>query len=160
MNILFVCTGNTCRSPMAAEMMKNLDDDPLGSIKVKSAGTFAAEDMPATPEATHVMEQRGMDIRKHRSKQFDVDLAEWADVILTMEAKHIEQIEAMVPTAEGKAHTLLAFGEHVDGFPGDGRYDISDPFGEPYEVYQACADMLEAGIAKAVARLAKENNAE
>jgi protein-tyrosine-phosphatase len=145
---------------MAAEMMKNLDDDPLGSIKVKSAGTFAAEDMPATPEAAQVMEKRGMDLKRHRSQQFDADLANWADVILTMEAKHIEQIEAMVPAAEGKAHTLLAFGEHVDGFPGDIRYDIPDPFGEPYEVYEACANMLDAGIAKAVMRLAKENNAE
>lgn len=141
-------------------MMKNLDDDPLGSIKVKSAGTFAPENMPATPEATEVMEKRGMDIKRHRSQQFDADLAEWADLILTMEAKHIEQIEAMVPDAEGKAHTLLAYGEYVDGYPGDGRYDIADPYGEPYEVYEACANALEAGIAKAVLRMASAKEAE
>ncbi len=135
--------------------MKNLDDDPLGSIKVKSAGTFAAEDMPATPEAIEVMDKRGMDIKRHRSQQFDADLADWADIILTMEAKHIEQIEAMVPEAEGKTHALLAYGEHVDGYPGDGRYDIPDPFGEPYETYETCADALDAGIAKAVERMAK-----
>ncbi len=141
-------------------MMKNLDDDPLGSIKVKSAGTFAAEDMPATPEAIDVMEARGMDIRRHRSQQFDADLADWADLILTMEAKHIEQIEAMAPDAEGKTHTLLAYGEDMDGYPGDDRYDIPDPFGESYETYEACADAMEAGIAKAVQRLVKAKATE
>ena len=141
-------------------MMKNLDDDPLGSIKVKSAGTFAAEDMPATPEAIDVMEARGMDIRRHRSQQFDADLADWSDLILTMEAKHIEQIEAMAPDAEGKTHTLLAYGEDMDGYPGDDRYDIPDPFGESYETYEACADAMEAGIAKAVQRLVKAKATE
>ena len=77
-----------------------------------------------------------------------------------MEAKHIEQIEAMVPDAEGKTHTLLAYGEYVDGYPGDERYDISDPFGESYETYEACADMLKAGIDKAVKRMAQASVTE
>jgi len=135
--------------------MKNMDDDPLGSIKVNSAGTFAAEDMPATTEAIKAMEVRGLDIKKHRSKQFDAELAEWADLILAMEAKHIEQIEAMAPDAEEKTHTLLGFAEHVDGYPGDGRYDIADPYGEAYEEYEFCAEQLAQGIKKVVERLSK-----
>jgi len=159
MNILFVCTGNTCRSPMASEMLKSMEDEvPLlkGELKIKSVGTFAAEDISATPEAVEVMDKMGLDIRKHRSAQFCEELADWADVILTMEAKHIEQIEAMVPKAEGYTHTLLGFGDNKDGFPGDVRYDIPDPYGEPYEEYEECAEMIKAGLAKVVVRLSKE----
>ncbi len=156
MNILFVCTGNTCRSPMASEILKNMEDDvPLlrGNIKVDSCGTFAAEDMPAAKEAIEVMDAMGMDIKKHRSKQFTVEHAEWADIILTMEAKHIEQIEAMAPIAEGYTHTLLGYADGVDGYPGDASFDIPDPFGEPYEEYVESAEILLGGIKKAVTRL-------
>jgi len=154
MNILFVCTGNTCRSPMATEILKGMDDDvPLSKLKVDSCGTFAPEDIPATQEAIDVMDDMGLDIRRHRSKQFNIELAEWADIILTMEAKHIEQIEAMAPMAEGYTHTLLGYAEHVDGYPGDSRFDISDPYGEPYEEYRECAEALADGIKRVVERI-------
>jgi protein-tyrosine-phosphatase len=152
MNVLLVCTGNTCRSPMAAEMLKEMADDvPLKrNVKVKSAGTFAAEDMPATGKAITVMSEKGYDIKHHKSAQFNQHLADWADIILTMEAKHIENIEAMVPEAEAKCHTLLGFVEGVAGYPGDGRFDIIDPFDEPIEEYIVCADILELAVKKLI----------
>jgi len=156
MNVLLVCTGNTCRSPIASEMLKEMADEvPLlkNNIKVKSAGTFAAEDIPATEKAISVMQSRGYDIKRHKSAQFDVEKAEWADLILTMEAKHIEHIEAMVPEAEDKSHTFLGYADGVDGYPGDGRYDIADPYGEPYEEYVEVADIIEQGLKRIINRL-------
>ena len=146
---------------MASEMLKDMADEvPLlkGELKIKSVGTFAAEDIPATQEAVEVMEKMGLDIRRQRSAQFCEEIADWADIILTMEAKHIEQIEAMVPRAEEKTHTLLGYGDNIDGFPGDVRYDIPDPFGEPYEEYVECADMIKTGLEKAIVRLAADIN--
>ncbi len=156
MNVLLVCTGNTCRSPIASEMLKDMADEvPLlkNKIHTKSAGTFAAEDMPATKEAIEVMQSKGLDIKKHKSVQFDQALADWADLILTMEAKHIEHIEAMAPSAEEKSHTLLGYSHEVDGYPGDGRFDIFDPYGEPYEEYVVCASIIEQGLKRIINRL-------
>ena len=158
MNVLLVCTGNTCRSPIASEMLKEMADEvPLlkNNVKVKSAGTFAAIDIPATDEAINVMRSYGYDIRRHKSAQFDVQLAQWADLILTMEAKHIEHIEAMVPSAEEKTHTLLGYADGVDGYPGDGRFDIKDPFGEPYEEYIEASDIIQHGLRRIISRFRK-----
>ena len=81
----------------------------LKDFTFKSAGTFACEGAPAADEAIEVMGEIGLDIEKHKSRQFAKELAEWADVILAMEAKHIEEMEAMAPEEEQKMHTLLGY---------------------------------------------------
>lgn len=158
MNVLFVCTGNTCRSPMAEE----LADDELSrsthlkDVSFQSAGTFACEGAPASPEAVEVLAEIGLDIEKHRSQQFDRELAQWADLILAMEARHIEEMEAMAPDCEGKMHTLLGYAAGVDGYPGESGYDVMDPYREPVEEYRAARDQIADAVNKALKRIEKE----
>ncbi len=159
MNVLFVCTGNTCRSPMAEELAEDAADRSKNNeFTFKSAGTFACEGEPATPEAIEVMDEVGLNIERHRAQQFDKDLAEWADVILAMEANHIEAMEAMAPDEESKMHTLLGFAAGVDGYPGENGYDIKDPYNEDIEDYRAARDQIAEAVEKALERL--ENEAE
>jgi protein-tyrosine-phosphatase len=125
-----------------------------GEARSQSAGTFAAEGAEATEEAVEVMNEMELDIHRHRSQQFNSDLAEWADLILTMESRHIEELEAMAPEAEGKIHTLLGYINGVKGFA-DEKYDIIDPYKEPVEEYRKCAKELKAAVEKLVKQLEK-----
>ena len=157
MNALFVCTGNTCRSPMAEELADDAADrSRTNDFTFKSAGTFACEGEPATPEAIEAMEELGFNIERHRAQQFDKELAEWADVILAMEANHIEAMEAMAPDEESKMHTLLGFAAGVDGYPGETGYDIKDPYNEDIEEYRSARDQISEAVEKALERLANE----
>ncbi len=152
MNVLFVCAGNTCRSPMAEEIADDIGDRS-SNFEFKSAGTFACEGDPASSEAVQVMEEIGLDIEKHRSTQFSKELAEWADLILAMEAKHIEEMEAMAPEEEAKMHTLLGYAQGVEGYPGEDEYDILDPYKEPLEDYRKTRDQIKDAVEKVIKKL-------
>jgi Protein-tyrosine-phosphatase len=142
---------------MAEELAEDAADrSSHKDFSFKSAGTFACEGEPATPEAIEAMEEAGLNIEKHRAQQFDKELAEWADVILAMEANHIEAMEAMAPDEESKMHTLLGFAAGVDGYPGETGYDIMDPYQEDIEEYRAARDQISAAVGKALERLTGE----
>ncbi|MDL2236453.1 low molecular weight protein arginine phosphatase [Christensenellaceae bacterium OttesenSCG-928-K19] len=156
MNVLFVCTGNTCRSPMAETLMDDAIDrssDLRGDVKVGSAGTFACEDADATAEAMQAMEEMGLSLKKHNAEQFTKELAEWADIILAMSKEHIEQMEVIAPEQEHKMHTLLGYVDGVAGEPVETNYDMPDPFGEGIEEYRECAQTLQAAVKKLAALL-------
>ena len=144
--ILFVCTGNTCRSSMAEALMRRLAESrlptafgPAGEerspdsraaavqIEVRSAGTGARDGDPASGHAIEVMRERGIDLRSHRARRLTQDLVDWADVVLTMTASHKNHVLRMFAGAAGKTFTL---GEFAAG-PGGQSEEINDPWGKP-----------------------------
>lgn len=133
--IALVCTGNTCRSPMAEVLLRERLRQKTGredAVLVVSAGVAAMPGCGAALQAVEVMGQRGLDLTGHASRPLDDRLIELSDLILTMTAQHRDAIVARWPHAAERVKTLLR----------DGR-DVSDPVGAPVEVYTACADQID-----------------
>ena len=131
MNVLFVCTGNTCRSPMAAALFNKIATEKDLDVRIESAGIFAEEGAPASTEAIFVMKEYDIDLLGHHAQPINTELLEKSDVILTMTAAHKMLLEQY---AEGKVFTLSEYADLDD--------DIDDPFGGDVEEYKECADEL------------------
>jgi protein-tyrosine phosphatase len=140
MDILFVCTGNTCRSPMAAALMKRKILEKFGEtyrghavpIRTHSAGVSAFGGDPASHGARQAMRGFGLRLDEHQSAQLNASMVDQADLILVMGQRHRNVIVSQWPEAASKVHLLASDGG-----------EISDPFGGPSEVYQRCAEQLE-----------------
>ncbi|MBL6725880.1 MAG: Sua5/YciO/YrdC/YwlC family protein [Rubripirellula sp.] len=133
--IVLVCTGNTCRSPMAETLLRERFRVKFGRedlVRVLSAGVAAADGYGASSQAVEVMGQRGLDLTGHSSRSLDDELINIADVILTMTRGHRSAILAAWPELESRVRTLRRDGG-----------DVSDPVGMPVEVYQSCADQID-----------------
>lgn len=141
MNILFVCTGNTCRSCMAeAIAIKEAKEKKL-DVKIKSAGIYAASGQAASANAVEAMREMNIDLSCHISTPVSEKILKDSDLILTMTLAHKSALAFKYPYVEGKIHTLM---EYV------GRNeDIVDPFGGDIDVYRRSA----AQIREAVKRL-------
>ena len=150
--VLFVCTGNTCRSPMAEALFNHLANKKgLGSVRAVSAGLAAIQGDKATPQAIEVMKRRGIDLSGHRARNVDASLVEEADLILTMTDRHKSILGSMYPRAASKIHVLK---EYAEGGAVKGELaQILDPFGQPVEEYESCARQLEDALAKLIERL-------
>lgn len=141
MNILFVCTGNTCRSPMAEAIMKHKKQD----WKVQSAGIYAAAGSRAAVHAVQVLVESGIAI-DHASKAMSADVANWADVIFTMTVNHKQAVLSSFAAAAGKVWTLKEF---VHGRQGD----VADPYGGSMEDYRRTYEELDELITQALRKL-------
>ena len=148
-SILFVCSGNTCRSPMAQALAKKILADRLGvepsdldkkGVEVISAGTVPMPGMRATPQAVEAVKALGADLTQHRARPLTVELINQADLILTMTSRHARSVTAMVPSAAEKLENL------------DPEHDIEDPVGGDQELYNSLAaqmlTFLEAKLRK------------
>ncbi|WP_251424954.1 low molecular weight protein arginine phosphatase [Veillonella agrestimuris] len=133
MNILFVCTGNTCRSPMAEGITQALAKDMGLDIKVQSAGLFAAYGAKAT-EAAILAVQSIADISNHESQPLSMKLVNEADIVIGMTEDHKSVLLRQFPFEEAKIKTLSQWG--------GGNGDVVDPFGGTQEVYNACAQQI------------------
>jgi protein-tyrosine-phosphatase len=150
MKILFVCTGNTCRSPLAAAFARRVAHERgLDDLLLESAGTSAWDGQPASDGALLVGLERQLDLNEHRSRTITPALVDAQDLILTMGPHHRDQVEAMGGT--GKTFLLSTYASHgADDKP------ISDPFGGDLETYRTTADELEAAIRKVIDRVSAE----
>jgi protein-tyrosine-phosphatase len=148
--ILLVCTGNICRSPLAASLLtKALTDRELDAVDVSSAGTGAWDGAPASEGAYLVALERGLDLSGHRARLLTRELVEESDLILTMARHHRARVDEL--GGDGRVFVLGEFA----GRSGD-EAEVSDPFGGDLEVYRETCAELEALITAVVERLARE----
>ena len=148
--ILLVCTGNICRSPLAAALLtKALSDRDLHLVYVSSAGTGAWDGAPASEGAYLVALERGLDLSGHRARLLTRELVEESDLILTMARHHRARVDEL--GGDGRVFVLGEFA----GRSGDDA-EVSDPFGGDLEVYRETCSELEALIVAVVERLARE----
>ena len=143
LRLLLVCTGNTCRSPMAAAIAKQLLSERFGcsvqrladcGIIVSSAGISAGGGMSASPQAVSVLGSRGHDLSTHVSVLLTPELVHQADHVFVMTRVHREAVEEMAPSAAKRVQLL------------SGMHDILDPIGGDESVYEACAASIEDGL--------------
>ncbi|UCD16662.1 MAG: low molecular weight protein arginine phosphatase [Candidatus Zixiibacteriota bacterium] len=129
--IMFVCTGNTCRSPMAEGALRKLfENDRVDGIEVSSCGTGAAASFPATDYAIEACRIWNADISRHLSQPLVKELIEKADLILTMSPAHCHRVITLDPGAAGKTFLLKNYPE--TGCNGEG---IDDPIGGSLDIY-------------------------
>ncbi len=148
-SVLFVCTGNTCRSPLAEAMARKLAADHRLNVIFSSAGTSAWQGSPASDGSILVGLERSLDLSTHRARALTRELVDEASLVLCMGAHHVAQAQAL--GGDGKAFLLADYAART----ATGR-SIHDPFGEGLDAYRRMADDLDVEIPRAVSRLADE----
>jgi len=140
--VLFVCTGNICRSPMAEGLFREAVKG-RGDFKVMSAGLGAMDGQPPSAHSVNAMRELGIDIAGIRSRALKGDMVKEADFIFGMTHSHADTLLMLYPQAAEKVFLLREFDETLEMF----EKDISDPIGASYDTYQDCRDQIEQGIA-------------
>lgn len=147
MRILFICTGNTCRSPLAEALARReAIERGLVDVEVASAGTSAWDGAPASDGALLVALERSLDLSSHRAQQLTRDLVQRNDLVFGMGPHHVERAEAL--GGEGRTYLLSAFAAGA----GTGRA-IGDPFGGDLDQYRETLNELQREIRKAFDRI-------
>jgi len=133
-HILLVCTGNTCRSPMAEGILRSLLDADLADVaRVSSAGTGAASGVPATEPAIRTCGEAGIDITRHGSTLLTPELLRKSDLVLGMEPQHVEHARRLAPDVANRIHLVTEHGAAPGGTATSG---VSDPLGGSADQYR------------------------
>ena len=137
MNVLFVCTGNTCRSPLAEVLLlRILSENNIENVGVQSCGLSAYPGCPASENSAMIAPEFGFSLNFHEAKQYDDKLADWADMIITMSDSHKAVIDKFFEKYSSKVQVL-----------GKG---IFDPYGGDLAEYRQCAKEIEFELKKLV----------
>jgi protein-tyrosine-phosphatase len=144
LNVIFICTGNTCRSPMAEGMLVDLlPPAARDKFQVSSAGLGASEGAPVSGPAEKVMAEFNIDVSHHTARRFNAEMARKADLILTMSENHLAQIREQYPEAAGKTFLLSSYAD-ASAPPAD----IPDPIGGSVEDYRLARDEIHKYVVK------------
>lgn len=133
MNILFVCTGNTCRSPLAAAMANKL----IPTANSSSAGIFALPGQKASLEMINTASRYGIDLTKHTSRQVNREMLEQADLILTMTTQHKQALLRAFADVEGLHRKIFTLSEYVKA-----GGEIADPYGQGQAMYDLSGEQI------------------
>ncbi|MBR2009127.1 MAG: low molecular weight protein arginine phosphatase [Peptococcaceae bacterium] len=151
MQLLFVCTGNTCRSAMAEAAAKKLiaeHPEQYGDITVQSAGVMCAGPSPASGYAILAAKQNGCDLSTHTAKQISESMLDEADYVFAMTRGHKQMLERIAPQYRDKLFLLNAYAE---GSPD--AADVPDPYGGSPEEYLQCFAVLETSVGQILDKL-------
>ena len=152
MRILFVCTGNTCRSALSEALARKvIVERALSDVDVLSAGTSAWDGAPPSDGALLVGMERGLDLSQHRAQTLTRELVRDSDLVLAMGPHHLERVEAL--GGAGRAYLLTDFASR-----GSNARPVNDPIGGELELYRSTADELEEEIRRVFDRITAERS--
>ena len=140
--IVFVCTGNTCRSPMAEGLFRARGGEQSTGLAAASAGLFTQGGIAASAHAVAAAAELGADITAHRSQQVNALLVREARYLVCMTGAHYDRLCALYPESADKVFTLLP-------------EDVDDPFGGDLDTYRRAAAQIDAGVRSVIERLSQ-----
>jgi len=132
-SVMMVCIGNICRSPIAEVYLKHLQPE----LSVYSSGLGALVGKPADPKSVALMESKKINLTDHRAQQINSILVSQADLILTMEQRHIDAIQNQFPESRGKVHLIGKW---------NNNQEVPDPYKKDVKEFEVASAMIESGL--------------